>query len=507
MSNAPTLVPGESRPKPRTVQEYIDERPMWPDGTHLPSIPMTKMQRRIWMLAAAGKFFEGFVVFMTGVALPLIARQFEIGPTQNGLVTAASLCGILVGAVGLGSLSDRFGRKSMFVVEMIIFTAFLGAAVFCTSFTSLVFCLFGLGLALGCDYPTAHMIISENIPSTSRGRLVLGAFAFQAVGALGGAAVGYVVLVAVPNLDAWRWMFATAVVPALVVTVGRFYITESANWLHSRGSTERATDAARRLLVRTPQYPQNILLSAQSSSSGHGHGGGSFFSLFQKRYRRATILASVPWFLQDLGTYGIGIFTPTILATALGAHAEHVRSMSDLIANATLAARGDAMITVLLIIGIAFAVMLADKLGRIRLQIIGFIGCAVGLLIASLSVDFTGSMKITLIFAGFMLFDFMTNLGPNAQTYLLAGEVFPTAIRGAGAGFAAAFAKIGAVATAFLFPILLSAIGTRLLLYCLVVAFVLGAIVTWFVRIETAGVNLDQIGEAQSESEGAKAIA
>jgi putative MFS transporter len=52
------------------------------------------------------------------------------------------------------------------------------------------------------------------------------------------------------------------------------------------------------------------------------------------------------------------------------------------------------------------------------------------------SVDFTGSLKITLIFAGFMLFNFMTNLGPNAQTYLLAGEVFPTAIRGAGAGFA-----------------------------------------------------------------------
>ena len=60
-----------------------------------------------------------------------------------------------------------------------------------------------------------------------------------------------------------------------------------------------------------------------------------------------------------------------------------------------------------------------------------------------------------------MLFNFMTNLGPNAQTYLLAGEVFPTAIRGTGAGFAAAFGKIGAVATAFLFPILLAGIGTR----------------------------------------------
>jgi MFS transporter, putative metabolite transport protein len=492
----------------RTVQEYIDELPVWPDGTRLPSTPMTGMQRLIWMLAAAGKFFEGFVVFMTGVALPLIARQFNIGPTQNGLVTAASLTGILIGAVGLGSLSDHFGRKSMFVVEMIIFTAFLGAAIFCTSFPSLVFCLFGLGLALGCDYPTAHMIISENIPSTSRGKLVLGAFAFQAVGALGGAAVGYGVLVAVPNLNAWRWMFATAVVPAIAVTVARFFITESANWLHTRGSVDRATLATQRLLVRRPQYPQNIVLAQKSVGGEHGHGGGSFLSLFQKRYRRATILASVPWFLQDLGTYGIGIFTPTILAAALGHKAEHVRSMSDLIANATMGAKGDAMITTLLIIGIVFAVMLADKLGRIRLQIIGFIGCAVGLFIASLSVGMSGSTQITLIFIGFMLFDFMTNLGPNAQTYLLAGEVFPTKIRGAGAGFAAAFAKIGAVATAFLFPILLDAIGTRLLLYSLILSSLLGAVVTWFFRIETAGVNLDQIEEmAAGKVKESKAVA
>jgi putative MFS transporter len=171
--------------------------------------------------------------------------------------------------------------------------------------------------------------------------------------------------------------------------------------------------------------------------------------------------------------------------------------MSDLIANATQAAKGDAMITTLLIIGIVFAVMLADKLGRIRLQIIGFIGCAVGLFLASLSVDF----------AGFMLFNFMTNLGPNTQTYLLAGEVFPTAIRGKGAGFAAAFAKIGAVATAFLFPILLDTIGTRWLLYCLVAASVLGAVVTWMFRIETTGVDLDHIGEAASTPEKSKAIA
>ena len=95
-----------------------------------------------------------------------------------------------------------------------------------------------------------------------------------------------------------------------------------------------------------------------------------------------------------------------------------------------------------------------------------------------------------------MLFNFMTNLGPNAQTYLLAGEVFPTQVRGIGAGFAAAFAKIGAVTTAFLFPILLADIGTRALLYILIGTSLLGALVTWLFRIETTGVNLEEIGAA-----------
>jgi putative MFS transporter len=435
---------------------------------------------------------------MTGVALPLLTREFNISAAQNGFVGAASLFGILIGALFLGGLSDRFGRKTMFIAEMIIFTAFLALLVVCTNFISLVICLFGLGMALGCDYPTAHMIISESIPSTSRGKLVLGAFAFQAVGALGGTAVGYMVLVSVPDLTAWRWMYATAIVPALLVTIGRFYVVESANWLFARGNLERAELAAQRLLARKPQYPAVVSLVPRLSQDGatpaHG-GGGSFLDLFKRRNLRATILASVPWFLQDLGTYGIGIFTPTILAAAVGTSANHVRSLSDVINNDIVAAKGAAMITTLLIVGIIFAVLLADRLGRIALQVAGFFGCALGLFLASLSVDFTGSTKVFVIFAGFMLFNFMTNLGPNAQTYLLAGEVFPTAIRGQGAGFAAAFAKIGAVMTAFLFPILLVSIGTRSLLYILIVTSILGAVVTWLTRIETTGVNLDEMGK------------
>ena len=108
---------------------------------------------------------------------------------------------------------------------------------------------------------------------------------------------------------------------------------------------------------------------------------------------------------------------------------------------------------------------------------------------------FQGTPQFALIFGGFMLFNFMTNLGPNAMTYLIAGEVFPTHIRGMGAGFAASFAKIGAVLTAFLFPILLKEIGTTMLLGGLVIASLAGALVTWRFGIETKGLNLEKIGE------------
>ena len=478
----------------RSVQEYIDELPVWSDGTHLKSAPMTSMQWRIWGLAAAGKFFEGFVVFMTGVALPLVVREFHISAAGKGVVSAASLFGILLGALLLGGLSDHYGRKRMFIAEMILFCLFLALLILATDYLALVICLFGLGMALGCDYPTAHMIISESIPSANRGKLVLGAFGFQALGALAGTGIGCLVLVLSPNLDAWRWMYATALVPALIVTIGRFFIPESPNWLWVRGAHQAAEHAVHRLLHRVPRYPQQIVLGHRRTSAEHEESSTSFMALFNKRNRRATIFASAPWFIQDLGTYGIGIFTPTILAAAFGGGADHVRSMSDMISDDILAAKGAAMINVLLIVGVFCAVMLADKLGRIKLQIVGFIGCAVGLLIASFSIGFTGAMRIELIFAGFMLFNFMTNLGPNAQTYLLAGEVFPTEVRGMGAGFAAAVAKVGAVATAFLFPILLAGIGTRFLLYGLVVTSILGAIVTWTFRIETTGVNLDHIG-------------
>ena len=457
---------------------------------------MTRMQWRIWMLASAGKFFEGLVVFMTGVALPLMVVEFGLSATEKGVVGAASLAGILVGASALGGLADIFGRKRMFIVEMIIFAVFLIALSLSPSSLWLVVFLFGVGLALGCDYPTAHLVISESIPSKDRGKLVLSAFGFQAVGALVGTAVGYLILANLQDVSAWRWMYATAIIPAILVIIGRFFISDSGHWLLERGQTAKAEQELMRLLAREPKYPKQVRLDSPEEEAARdqrperkrGYG-----QLFTRKTRRATILASVPWFLQDLGTYGIGIFTPTILAAAIGHQTTHPHNLTAVIQNDILAAKGAALLDVLLIVGIIAAVLLTDKIGRIRLQTIGFIGCAVGLALAAFSQTLSGPLQMILLVAGFMLFNFMTNMGPNAQTYLIAGEVFPTRIRGKGAGFAASFAKIGAVTTAFLFPVLLAQIGTETLLAILVGTSLAGALITWLFRIETAGKNLEEL--------------
>ena len=483
---------------PQSVQDYIDQTPAWPDGTPTPSVPMTRMQWRIWTLATAGKFFEGLVVFMTGVALPLIVREFGLSPIEKGIVGAAPLAGIMVGAVALGGLADVYGRRRMFVVEMLVFAVFLVGLAISPGFPWLVFFLFGVGAALGCDYPTAHLVISESIPSRDRGKLVLGAFAFQAVGALVGTVLGYMILTADPTVGAWRWMYATVIVPAAMIVIARLFVSDSGHWLMSRGRRTEAEHELQRLLERTPRYPKQVHLAelVDPDSALHGHGGrrGRWRDLFNRKNRRATILASVPWFLQDLGTYGIGIFTPTILSHTIGHDITDARNVAGIVARDLEGAKGAALVDTLLIAGIIAAVLLADKVGRIRLQVIGFIGCAVGLGLAALQSHTEEPTRTLLLFGGFMLFNFMTNLGPNAQTYLLAGEVFPTRIRGKGAGFAAAFAKIGAVLTAFVFPVVLAEAGTDLLLAGLIVTSLLGALVTWWFRIETAGVNLEEIG-------------
>ena len=286
--------------------------------------------------------------------------------------------------------------------------------------------------------------------------------------------------------------------PAILVVLGRLRISDSGHWLLSQGRKTEAEAEVARLLEREPPYPKEVRLADlpadEQAAAARVRRTGGWRELFILPGRRATILASVPWFLQDLGTYGIGIFTPTILVKVIGHEDVAAQNVSALIARDILAAKGAALLDVLLIAGILAAVLLTDRVGRIRLQRQG--GKSEARRAADEAHDLQAAepTRSILLFAGFMLFNFMTNVGPNAQTYLLAGEVFPTEIRGKGAGFAAAFAKVGAVLTAFLFPVLLADAGVSFLLSVLIASSLLGAWITWQFRIETTGISLEKIG-------------
>jgi hypothetical protein len=115
------------------------------------------------------------------------------------------------------------------------------------------------------------------------------------------------------------------------------------------------------------------------------------------------------------------------------------------------ATEGAAAVDMLLVVGFILAIVLVHYVSRITLQIVGFLGMALGLLMVAASSLFPAASggHMGMIFGGFMVFNAFMNMGPNATTYLLSGETFPTSIRATGAGFAASMAKFGAVLGTF----------------------------------------------------------
>ncbi|MEO0408203.1 MAG: MFS transporter [Cyanobacteria bacterium P01_A01_bin.135] len=456
-----------------------------PFQTQLDASPITRTMWLLWLLSAGLIALDGFDFFVIGVALPFLQRDFGLNAATVGAIATAAVAGSLVGSLTLGPVTDRVGRRLMLIVDVAIFVVATAGSALAWNAASLIFFRFLVGVGIGADYPISVSYITENVPARHRGRMVIGAFAFQAVGALLGAMTGvatiYLFRVLYPDTDqmaiqyAWRWMLGVGLLLAIAVAVVRLSVSlESPQYFINRGEYAEASEAATQLL-ETP-----VVIKDDGSSEPAER--PSFRSLWGA-YRRQTILAAVPWFLQDIATYGVGIFTPTIIAML--AFAEQ----TDFMRRELGSAQGAAVVDLFLIVGFVCAVLLVERLGRIRLQVIGFGGMAVGLLILAASNALpTGSVgQVGLVLAGFLLFNLMMNAGPNATTFLLSGEVFPTAIRATGAGVAAAVAKAGAVLGTFLLPVLQARWGVAPVLIGLALCCGLAALVTVAFRVETGG--------------------
>ncbi len=459
----------------------------------LDASPITRTMWLLWLLSAGLIALDGFDFFIIGVAIPFLKRDFGLSAVAIGAVATAAVAGSLVGSLTLGPITDRVGRQLMLIVDVAIFVIATAGTALAWNAASLIVFRFLVGVGIGADYPISVSYITENVPARLRGRMVIGAFTFQAVGALLGAVTGlvtiYVFRTLYPDTSemaiqyAWRWMLGVGLVLAVVVAIMRFsFSLESPRYYISRGEYEAATEAATQLL----ETPLTITPEMEPPQSAERP---TYGVLFNQAHRRSTILAAGPWFLQDIATYGVGIFTPAIIGMLAFA------DETDFMAREMGSAKGSAIVDLFLILGFICAILLVEKLGRIRLQVVGFLGMAVGLsILAASSCLPSGSQgEIWLVIIGFLVFNLLMNAGPNATTFLLSGEVFPTAIRATGAGFAAAFAKAGAVLGTFVLPILQRSTGVPTMLIGLAGCCILAAGLTFLYRIDITGQSLETI--------------
>jgi MFS family permease len=449
---------------------------------------MSRLHVRFWLLAGLGILLDGFDFFIIGVANPLIANDFGVGAAEKGLVSAAAIVGAVFGAGLLGPLGDKIGRRRIFKFDLWLFVVFSLACIVAWDVWSLIAFRFVLGIAIGLDYPIAASYLAEILPSRTRGRWLVSAFSLQAAGILLGAVVGVLVLLIVPDVGSWRLMLGFGVVPALLIIWLRREVPESPRWLAQNGHEEEACEIAERLCG----HPVAVTAADRERGEPTPEGIKAFIQprLFSRRYRRRTIFTAVPWFLMDIATYGVGIFTPTLLA-AMALAGPDATFLSDDIAST----KGTAALDVFLVIGFALAILLVDRLGRVRLQLIGFAVMAVALCLLGWSEALPGGGddNLALVLIGFALFNTFMNMGPNATTFALPAEVFPSEIRAAGHGFAAACAKLGAAIGVFAFPLLIDDLGTSALLFGVAGACVVAFVVTLVFQIEPLGQSLEQV--------------
>ncbi|MDP3395339.1 MAG: MFS transporter [Methanoregula sp.] len=456
--------------------------------------PFTLKHAHIWFLSAMGIFLDGFDLFVMSIALPLIIVQFSATPLEQGIVGAAAVVGAIFGALIGGRLCDRFGRKKVFLFDLLVFIIFAVLSFFAWNIESLILFRFLLGVGIGADYPVCASYVSEFMPKRIRGRMLIAAFSFQAVGIFAAAGIGLFILAMHPSESAWRWMLVAGAAPAIVILLLRRGIPESARWHIQRREWKLAMGVVRYLIPDftmtkpiNPAVEEVVQIKPEKVPVWHSY-LSSYAELFSKKNLRRTILITVPWFFMDFAFYGVGIFTPILITAMIGTQGTGL----NFIAQDFYSTQYTVLLDIFLVIGFVLNILFIERIGRIRLQLAGFIGMAAGMFI--LAASQSGSQTIiALAFVGFGLFNLLQNFGPNATTFLLPAELFSTRLRATAHGFAAGLAKVGAACGIIFVPLMTASYGVRYTVIFMGVICIVAFAVTWLTRIDMTGRSLEEI--------------
>jgi putative MFS transporter len=418
----------------------------------LDRLPFTRAHGRLLALSGIGWALDAMDVGLISFVMAALAVQWGLGATTLSWVASIGFVGMAIGAALGGLLADRVGRRQVFAVTLLVYGLATGAAALSWSVAALVVFRFVIGLGLGAELPVAATLVSEFAPARIRGRVVVALEAFWAIGWLLAALIGYFVIPLSEN--GWRWALALGAVPALYAAAVRFGLPESVRFLERRGRVAEAEASVRRFEnsagVRPPASP---LPFARKPEPVPGPA-----ALWQAGLRLRTAALWLVWFGVNFSYYGAFIWLPTLL----------VASGLDLVRSFEFTL----LITLAQLPGYALAAVLVEVWGRRPTLSLFLLGSAAAALVFG-SADTTWSMV-----AGGMALSFF-NLGAWGALYAITPEVYPTALRGTGSGWAAGFGRIASIIAPLSVPVLREG-GDNLLVFVVFAAFfVLAAAATW----------------------------
>ncbi|RIB09674.1 phosphate transporter [Gigaspora rosea] len=415
---------------------------------------------RTCIIAGIGFFTDAYDLFVINFVSIMLSYTDSHYMSYNPIVRASidmalkmsAACGTLLGQLVFGWCADRFGRKRMYGLELsIMIVATFGSAMSSGSFAittwaSLIFWRFILGVGIGGDYPVSAVITSEFATVSKRGAMISAVFAMQGFGILTAGIVSVVTLGAYREsivitemyIDpVWRIILVFGVIPAILGFYFRVTIPETPRFtMDILGDIEKAERDINNVLKREDPLIQYTPICVD----GPGATWQDFKEYFSK-WENAKILlgTSLSWFVLDIAFYGIGLNNGIILqAIGFGDSQDTFSILWNL-------SVGNIIITMLgTIPGYWFTVFLVDKWGRKKIQLMGFIVLTVLFLIWGLCYSFI-KQYMAIFITIFSLCQLFQNFGPNATTFIVPSEVFPTRYRSTGHGISAASGKLGAI--------------------------------------------------------------
>lgn len=457
-----TVVP---RYRPRSHDNYLLGKVLsvMSSSVSVEDAPLNSFHKRLAVYSAGGPFLDGYVLSIIGVALVQASPTLHMSAAWEGAVGASALVGIFFGGFLGGWLTDKFGRQTLYTIDLIAIIVCSVAQYWVEGALALFVLRLLIGIAVGADYPIATSLLAEFTPRRYRGPLLGMLIVMWFVGAAAAYVVGEILLHAGP--DGWRWMLVSAAFPATVFVIMRHGTPESPRWLVNKGRIEEAQAVIQKVLG------EGAKLSDTQLETKPGKVG--IAALVRSGYSSRMIFITIFWTCSIVPLFAVYAFAPKIL-DALGL-------------TGPLANVGSAAITLFFLVGTLAAALLVNKLGRRALILHSFLWSGLALLM--LGVFPAGSVYVILgLFLTYAIFIG----GTQILQWVYPNELFPTEIRGTAVGLASSLSRIGAAVGTYLVPVALSTLGIGTTMLIAAAVTLVGFVISWKMALETSGLDLDE---------------